>query len=88
MFEQAFTHGSQKRTVDEKDIRHYIESYLRQQLRTDAIYCTQVQGKKVSVVVRNAADAQAVYVSQYELGQAVKAVLGVEISSMSVIQRW
>jgi hypothetical protein len=56
-----------KVSLDETDIKCLVERYLRDELKTDNLYCEQVKAGEVSVRVGEVFLQQEVYLCEYNL---------------------
>jgi hypothetical protein len=65
---------------DEADISFFIERYLRQELKTEALYCERVHGGVASVRCGSPALQQAALLSEFELQQLLRTETGYELT--------
>ena len=67
-----------------EDVRHYIQHFLREQLKTDALYCDEFVNGVASVRVATPTVAHATHLLEYDLAQAVLADTKKELASLRV----
>jgi hypothetical protein len=60
------------RVWQERDIRYFIQEYLRRELKTDALHCEQALRGIITIRVSSPADAQEVYLLQYDLTEELE----------------
>lgn len=59
-------------SLDEVDVRHFVERYLRERLGADELFCEAVSGGRVVVRARAAALRQEIYLLEWDLQQALR----------------
>lgn len=74
-------------TVEIAEVKVCIESFLRQELASDAVYCEEIVAGQARIRVGKAIDAFQVYALIYDLQQTVATQCDFSLQSVRVIQR-
>jgi hypothetical protein len=69
---------------EENDIRHFIQQYLQRHLKSEAIECERVRGKKVVLRVGSPVLKQEVLLTHYELQRALHEQSGYQFETLHV----
>ncbi|MFH1354241.1 MAG: hypothetical protein ABIH36_03040 [bacterium] len=72
--------------LDEGDVRHFVECYLRERLVTDALYCREVKEGRAWVRAGSPTLQQEACLLEYDVGQALAQELDYTLRSLKVTQ--
>lgn len=78
--------SDRKSSVEEGDVRYFVQRYLRSSLSSEAIYCESAWEGVVVVRVGSSALQQEILLLEYELTQALQATLGFQLRTLVAIQ--
>jgi hypothetical protein len=73
-------------SLDESDIRHFVQAFLRDVLHTEALYCERARDGLVVIRVSSPALFQEVFLLEHDVSRALQQ-LGFSLRKLSVI-RW
>jgi len=73
-------------SLDELDIKHFIERYLRERLGSLAIYCERVREGQAVVRVPSPLLQQEVYLMEYDLALVLQREAHYTLRSITAIQ--
>lgn len=71
----------------EIDVRHYIQNYLRAQIKSEAVYCESVSSGVVVVAVSSPTAQQEAYLLRAEVARDVLALFGYGVRRYLVTRR-
>lgn len=72
--------------VSDDDIRHAVQEFFQQTLKTDQVICVGVRGGNVDVRVSNATLHQEVLLLQYDLAERLKDRHDYTLKSLRVVK--
>lgn len=72
----------------ESDCKHFIEQYLRHELKTEALYCESVRSGRATVSVGSPTLLQAVRLLEFDLTLRLQQEGNYALKSLTVVQRW
>lgn len=72
--------------LDEVDVKHFIERYLKKELAANTLYCESVEGGRAQVRVGSPILQQEVCLLEHDIKQALAQELDYSLKSVKVIQ--
>lgn len=71
---------------DESDARHFVQAWLREQTRTEEVYCVSFQGGVATIQAASPAVRQATQLLEYDLREVLGREGGPELKEVKVVR--